>query len=453
MKKLSVIMALLVLPLVCPAQMTEMTLDECLRLAADNDPYLKNSKLDVQAAREQAREAVWSFFPQVSVNSMGFYALDPLFKITVTDVLGHSDMAYNINESLGTYARENGLNPYYSTLKSGFSVGVGAIQPIYAGGRIVNGNRLARLGVEAATLQSRIKEKETAEEVEMKYWRIVALQEKAVTLREARSLLDTVYRDVSNAVNAGLAVSSDIDAVNLKRKELDAGEVKLKAGLKLAKMDIFNAIGVQYSVLALDGYHFQGDTDRLPAPSEVIVPDDEISTFEESRLLGVKVEAERLEKRMYVGEMLPQVALGAGYGYSNLFGRKDGNLNGVGVVTVKIPLTDIGKAVSRSKRYDYSIQKARNEQDYLDAQLLLQLHKLQIDMESSWDQLEISLQAVKDARKSLDRALAEYGAGRVTLSELMKCRLEYQTLSEECVNRRMEYRTAVNNYLHRCGKR
>ena len=161
--------ALAFLPLsAVPAAAQSLSLEDCLRMASENDPYLRNARLDTRAAQLRKQEAFCEYFPAVSLNAMGFHAVNPLLRIGVGDVLGNSDAANNIKNYVNTVAPMYGIKPVYETLQFGYGATLGLTQPIYAGGRIVNGNRLARLGIEAARLQEGLQEKKTALEVEKK---------------------------------------------------------------------------------------------------------------------------------------------------------------------------------------------------------------------------------------------------------------------------------------------
>ena len=436
----------------CPAagaqQTSELTLEECLQMSEAGDPYVRGARLDALAARSQKAEALWSYFPSVSINAMGYRSANPLVTITLTDILGRSDAARDLTNSLETYAQENGLNSSYTALRSGYGASVMALQPLYAGGRIVSGNRLAALGVQAADVQLRLRLRQTRQEVEKKYWTVVSLQEKETTLQRADELLSSLERDVRSAVAAGLAGENDLLQVLLKRKELSSGRVKLRSGLKLAKMDLFNAIGYQYRFFALDSVALSGGCDSLLAPRTYVVPEENVPVFDESSLLGMQVESKKLEKNMQVGEFLPQVAVGAAYGYGNYL-HSAASFNGIAFATVQVPITDIGKAVNRSRRYNYQIQKAGIEKEYLDAQLLLQLRQLQVEMESAWDQLEVAREAAEVAADSQRRLRADYDAGLATLSDLLQAELALRNCEQESIERRIDYRLAVSAYLSR----
>ena len=76
-----------------------------------------------------------------------------MIEIGVSDILGKSEAAVNLTNKVEEFAGMYGINTSYEAFKRGYSASVMALQPIYAGGRIVNGNRLANLGIEAAGLQ------------------------------------------------------------------------------------------------------------------------------------------------------------------------------------------------------------------------------------------------------------------------------------------------------------
>ena len=55
---------------------------------------------------------------------------------------------------------------------------VNVVQPVFAGGRIVNGNRLAALGVDAGENRARLARNDVLLKTEEQYWRVVTLDKK-----------------------------------------------------------------------------------------------------------------------------------------------------------------------------------------------------------------------------------------------------------------------------------
>ena len=430
-----------------------LSLSECLSLGEMNDPALKNARLDVLAATEQQAEARWEIAPRVSANAMGFRSASPLVKVGAADILGPGEYARELSGLITDLAYGYGVKPFISMMNYGYFATAMAIQPIYTGGRIFNGNKLSDLALEASKTKLNIRKKETAASIEEKYFLVVSLQEKERTLVEAGKLLESVEKDVVSAIAAGVACESDLLQVRLKRSELEGGAVKLKGGIKLAKMDLFNAIGYEYTYLALSDIVLSDSPEESRCPLEMTVPEEEIVRPDESRLLEMQVEGANLQKRMAVGEYLPQVAIGAGYGYMNLEGMEHNNkVNALAFATVQIPITDIAKAVHTGKKHGYQVQKAKNDQAYYEAQLALQVRALQLEMETAWDEVGIRKQAVLIAEDSERRVRASFNAGMVAASEVLEVELSLQGAKESLLDAEIAYKKATMAYLRRCGK-
>lgn len=443
MKRRLLIAAFALLPLLAGAQ--SIGLEDCLSLAQENGYQARRSSLSVDMARAMQREAVWEYFPRVSVSAFGYDALHPLLHLTLTDVLGNSDAANVLKTEITDFAYQNGIKPYFDRFRSGWGSSVSMIQPIYAGGRIINGNRLAALVADAAVLQDSLARTAVRDSVESKFWRIVALQEKRTILDQTAALLASLDKDLSSAVEAGLALKTDLLQLRLRKGELEAGRHMLEGGLALAKMDLFSDIGYPYRYRDLASLTLAGSLEDLPAPQDVAAPD--LSASVQYRLLDMQAQAAKLQKKMAVGELMPQVAIGAMYGYSQLSRPNPGRANGAVFATVQIPITDMGKALQRSKRLDYQVRQAALDTEYYQEKLQLLEGKRRLEMETAWNQLQVTQDAVDTAEELLSQMRAQYAAGRITASELMKASLELTTAREKLLSCRIAYRKALSAYL------
>lgn len=447
------ILAALLAPLALSAQVRGISLAECLASGEANDVKVKNAHLDYLSAKALSNESIWGYFPNVSLGGFGYSAINPLVKITSHEVLGNSDAANALNGEITAYAYENGIKPYYETAKTGFGVGVGVVQPVYMGGVIVYGNKLSRLGVQASQLQERIKTRDSRDTVECKYWSIVALQEKEKTLKNAAKLLDEVEKDVVSALGAGVATESDLLQVRLRKKELASGMLKLRNASKLLKMDLFNTISMPYSYISLKDMVLSDELTALPSPGEVLSGDDSGVKMDESKLLALNVESAKLEKKMEMAKLKPQVAIGADYGYNDLLGQNRPRFNGLAYATVRIPLSSLGKTGILSRKMDYRIQKARNEQDFLDSQLLVKLNMSRLEVESAWEQLNVARESVAVAEDAVRHIKSNFEAGLATSSELLQAEYALRSEKEAEIERMIEYRNAICAYRSLRGTR
>lgn len=440
MKRLFLLLILYIAAIpVASAQNTILTLDECRRMALHADPSMHGAELDVLSAKLLKQEAAWEYLPKVQVTAAAFHALDPLVDIGLTDILGTSDRAWEISNNFSDIASQEGIHSRYQTLQHGYGTTLSLMQPLYAGGRIRNGNALASMGVEAAQLQRDMQHRQTVADAEEKYWLVVSLQEKEITLRQARETLDTLLRDATAAQSAGLLTETEVLQVRLKLSELESAEVQLLSGLRLSRIDLCNLIGITMpDSIVLDGIPTQ-----LPAPENYYVPADEVAAqMEEVRLLDLKVDAASMQRRMTRGETLPTVGIGAVYGYGHYLDR--GSLNGAVYAMATVPLSDWGKTSRHMRRDSHEVEKASTERDYLDAQLRLKALKLWSDVEVAWTQTAVAEEAMALAANVFDHQQAQFRAGLVTMGDLLQAQTSLRQCEDTLIDQRIAYLRALS---------
>ena len=272
-------------------------------------------------------------------------------------------------------------------------------------------------------------------------------------------LLDTLSRDLESLRAAGIVTDSELQQLRLKQGELRKDRLRLKGGMRLAKMDLFNAIGLQYSCTGagatasdgtplpfIDDIRVDSLPDRLDAPQTYFIPEEQHARATgEARLLELQLSAKELEKKMILGESLPTIGLGASAGYGRYVG--DGSFNGIVYAMLKVPISDWGKNSRKLQRQETEVLKARNEKEYLDAQLILRSRQLWLELELAWEQLLLSEENVAFVGDELSRCQSSFEAGLVTLSELMQAQTALRQAQDSLTDDRIAYRTAVSEYL------
>ena len=121
------------------------TLEQLKQLAVENNYSLRSARNAIQQSKEQKSEALTKYFPQVSALGFAFQNNKPMIDIDIEmpDLLAHL-----IPEGL--------IPANISLMKKGIYGSVSAIQPVFMGGQIINGNKLAKVGVEASELQMEV---------------------------------------------------------------------------------------------------------------------------------------------------------------------------------------------------------------------------------------------------------------------------------------------------------
>lgn len=222
-------MAAMALAVVAGARAQKVyTLDECREMALQNNVKARNAANEVEAARQGKKEAFTKYFPSVSATGMG----------------------YNANKGLLQMDMGEGMN--MSLLKNGVMGGVTVTQPVFAGGQIINSNKLADVGVEVSNIQKEQDENDVRLTVEKYYWQVVTLQEKLATLRTVEKQLESINKDVEVAVNAGVTTRNDLLQVQLKRNDMESSRINLENNLSVCRMLLAQYVGLDTDTIVID---------------------------------------------------------------------------------------------------------------------------------------------------------------------------------------------------------
>ena len=402
-----------------------LSLDSCLSLAVQNNPQLKIALLEVEKAKQVKAQALTKYFPQVKAVGGGFYSLYPMFVYGVDNIKNENNRTA-IQNWFDTYGYEAGYKSELELFQKGYGASVMALQPVFAGGQIVNGNRLAKLSIEANRLQSDIRRREVLEQVENTYWLLYSLQLKQRTVEKACQLLDTLGNTLSVATNAGLAIAQDNLKLEMKRNELENKRLQLMIGVDSLQID------TTYNRYLLS------DLSDIKHTGEVL------QEREESKLLDLQVSAAKISKQMEIGKALPQVAIGAAYSYNN-FLEKDSH-NGTFFFTVQVPLSQWWETAHKIKEHNINIEQAQLEQQYLNDQLALQDQQLLFAVNESADRLERSASIIANAEENYRLTLLNYNAGLNTMSQLLESQTTLFEAQNEQVDMFINYCMALRRY-------
>lgn len=426
--------ALLVLVVPSPAQAEPpaYSLAQCRQLALANNAEVQEANLEIQASQATKAAAYTKYFPQVSATAIGMLAVNPLAKIQTS---GGNLPVYDGNSANLASASEFAYLPSGSMALAGHATvfWVGAVQPIYLGGRIRDGNRLAEVGERVARDKAVLSRRDVEAQTEEKYWRLVTLQEKLQTLAAYERLLEELQKQATDGVTAGLLTRNDQLKVALKRAEVAVDRRRLEDGLRLSARDLRHHVGLppEDSIRLSDGLPEPVDPGSLK-PSE----SDAIARRPEIHLLESAVRAERLQAALKRGEMLPSLSAGAGVYRADIAGMV-GSTNALVFGMLSVPLSELWTA-----SHELASLRAKEEiaqRKLLDTQglLALQIEKAWSDLVSAWQAAQVSEGAVEQAEVNLTEERDRHTSGLVSFSDL----LEAEVLRQQALDRRIDLRS------------
>ncbi|MCQ2059191.1 MAG: TolC family protein [Bacteroidaceae bacterium] len=424
-----------------------LSLDNCLDSAIVNNATIKNAKISQQQAAEMKKEVITNYFPSVQALAFGFKASDPFINVGV-EAIENAAIRNAVNTLYNTYGRYLGIDNRFTELQNGYMAAGIVTQPIYAGGRITNGNRLAKLGKEVSALQSEITQRDVLLDVEENYWLTVSLNEKANTVNKAIELLDTLTHDVELAQKAGIATDNDALKVRLKKGDMQVNKVKLENGIKLSTMNLCRISGIQYSEdICLED---RINANSLPSPEQIKFygSSKSVAARPEAQLLDLQVSANRLQKKLTLGEALPQMAIGGMFTYGRMMERFEQNprYNMLGFATISIPMTDWWKKSHTLKRQQYEIEKAQIQKDDTMNQMELQNLQCWNTVVETWEIMGVAKLNAQDAEENLNQTRISFKAGLATTAEVLEAHTTSINANEELTQAQINYLMAIKHY-------
>ena len=447
MKKKFAIIAGLVCCCVTATSQQTYTLQQMKDSALQNNFAIRSAKYGVEAAQQQRKEAFTKYFPNVSGTGLWFNANKGMAQTTINpSEMISPELGAALAQSLPAEALAALGSPIsISMMKNGTIGSLMAMQPVFAGGQIINGNKLAKVGEDVSRLQLQLSENEVEKTTEQYFWQLASLQEKMKTIEAVDTLLAGIHKDVDIAVRAGLAMRNDLLQVQLRQNDIESQRLKLQNGINIVRLLLSQYCGLRDTSFTIS---YQSDT-----PSTLLSRQDHNQALlgtAEYQLLGKQVEAANLQKKLAVGQNLPSVAVGAGYNYHNLLDNN--HTFGMVFATVSVPISDWWGG-------SHTIKRRKIEQQQAQEQLADNAELLKVRMQNAWNGVEESYQLLQLAKRSIEQAEENlrlnrnyYRAGTSKMSDLLEAQMFYQQSCDKYTDAFADYQNKLLEYKQAIGQ-
>lgn len=426
----------------------KLTLEQCLERAKQNNHELRTAAFEIEAASEQKKEAFTNYFPRISANVMAFRCFDELFKAEGTYPQEIAAINAQFAPLIGT--------PFsIAELNRAYSISGTLIQPVFHGGQIVNGNKLAKVQEDVMTLKMQLTEKEVLQKVTECYWQLACVRYNLSTIEAAEKQMDAVMAQVENFLKAGVTTRNSQLKVRLRQQELSSSRLKFENADHVLRLLLAQQIGIEPAE-ADKNFDIILEDDPVEQPIEAAggalgqSPDHR----EELQLLGKAVEAQKLQVKMERGKYLPHLAVGlAGYhtGLGGFSERTKAYLpsstnNGLVFGTLSIPISDWWGGNYAMKRQKIKLQQAESDRENARQMLQIDIERAWTNLQEAYKQTQIAQASCEEAAENLRMTTDQYRMSTCTLTDL----LDAETLNRQAQNSlaqaKANYQIALADY-------
>ena len=342
-----------------------------------------------------------------------------------------------------------------------YTAGISVTQPLYAGGKIMAGNKLARIGRESAAETLRKTRMEVIAEADQAYWNYIAVGCKVRMLEAYRTQMDTLYSQTRTALATGMATDNQLLRIGTKRSEIDYQLQKVRHGADLCRLSLCHVLGKPF------------DTPIEPADTlgQAVPPgqlDESIAFRPELQLLRHQVAAREQQVKSARGDILPQIGLSAGYAYygnvkiNAMTTDALGNYvpytqkldDGIGLVmaSVSIPLFHWGEGLKKVKKARLDLQNAQLDLQRNTRLLSIEVRQAIQNLTDGYNLVQTAELACLQARENLRTMRNRYTNGLSPLTDLLDAQSQWQQAESNRIEALAQYKIYETDYLRCTGR-
>ena len=429
---------LLTIPLVllttaCLAQNVNKTLSlkNCREMAVESSEDLQKADNDIQKAELDMKIAEMSNRPMVDGSLTGLYTKDM--------------------EIMGNELQLRGM----------YLAGITVQQPIYTGGQITAGKRLAKIGKECAEEMKRKTRADIIAQTDEAYYSLLAVDEKVKMLEAFQKQLQGLNDRVSVSIKAQMATKNDLLRVQAKQSEIDYQIQKAKNGRQLCRIYLCNIIGVP-----LDTEITLSDTAiDVTMPHDLI---DDVTNRPETNLLLKAMAAGEHHIKMAKSNYLPKVGLQLGYSYHGNIWLKgmtmlpDGTPYSykqqykggtpMAMLGVQIPIFHWKNEIRKVKKAE--LDWANAQLDYNKNTKLMEIEARQAvqNYTDSYRMVQTAVIGNQQADENLRVMRNKYDNGMATMTDLLEAQALWQQARSNLIEAQTQYKISETRYLKAIGR-
>lgn len=428
-----------------------LTVDDCIDMALNANSSVKASEYQTLQAKAMVKSLRANYYPDISAsatgiysNARGNYSIEggnlPVFTLDGTGTPSPT----------GSFAYFPGIGLDYKVGPM-FTAGVEVTQPIYMGGKIKNSVAVATHRSDMAAASLEMTRDEVIAATASAYADVVKAEQLLEVAKSYRSVVMELQANVESAITHGLRHNNDRLKVAVRLNDADLSILRARNAIRLARMNLCRLTG-QPMITDFDVVR-EFPQIELPASvdaNEVIYDRPEWHALQSGSL------ALKSQIGVARSELLPQVAVKAGYSYNYGFEINHSTLFNRGafavLLNVSVPIYHFG---GRSAKVDASRQQWHQSQAEMrdkEELLLLDLHRAYSTLEEAAAALKLSETSVEQAAENMRLSRVMFDNGMETLSDYLESQLLWSQSCEQRVEAGFALYTAHIAYRRACGR-
>jgi outer membrane protein len=300
--------------------------------------------------------------------------------------------------------------------------GLNVAQPIFTGGRLLNGYRAAKYGLEAQKYTYGRTVTEIGLSAQKIFWGYVGALKGLEAVQETRRWFEKLLSDQQKMYDNGLIIELDLLNSKIQLDNFKLTENKFQNTIQTVAGQLLLFLGLpQGSVIDADTSLLAGTG---TAPVSIDSVDQWIDKREDLLAIASQIKALRALRGVQLGAYWPTIAAFGSYGANNQYSTKDDDMKLSSSVGVQLSWTllEWGKAAREAQKTEYQMKAAQLQADNMREMVKLKYLELSRKVDESIKACDIAQEDLATAQKALAVAKLKYEAQAITNTELLTAR-------------------------------
>jgi len=400
----------------------KITLGDALTFALQNNTKIRKARLDIEGGRYKVQEVRAQALPQLSGTAGLTY--NPIIGQQVVDFGGQ-----------------------LQTLKFGqkwnSNAGIQLSQQIF-NQQVFTGLQAARSSEEYYNLTSQLTEEQIIELVANNYYQVLVNRQQLDVVDNNIKNVKVIEKIISNQFENGLAKKIDVDRIKVNLTNLETQREQTLNAITQLENQLKFSMGMQVTTPIILPNTELTEVTQLPQFTDSLA----LTNRTEIKLLDTQDKLLWLQRKAYVAEYYPSLALSGNYTYSSQSGGFDflsSNASAIGFgssaigLTLKVPIFNGFLTRSKIRQADVDIKKAQEDRRETTNSLNLAYENAKIQLRNSINTISSQKKNVELAQEIYKSTQNNYNNGLATLTDL----LDTETSLTQAQN---SYTQALLNY-------
>jgi outer membrane protein len=400
------------------AQQT-LTLKEALNYAVQNSAKVRKARLDIDGGKYKTQEVRAQALPQITGTA----------GLTYNPVIGQLVVGPDLSFPMGRAWNS--------------SAGVQLSQQLF-NQQVFTGLQAARSSEEYYNLTAQLTEEQIIELVANNYYQVLVNRQQLNVVDNNIKNVKVTEKIISNQYENGLAKKIDVDRIKVKLTNLLTQREQTSNSITQLENQLKFAMGMPVSTDITLPKTELTEVTKLPVLADTVTLDNRT----EIKILNSQDKLLALQRKAYVAEYYPTLALSGNYTYSSQSGGFDflsssaaSTAYGASAIglTLKVPIFNGFLTRSKIRQADVDIQKAREDRRESKNSLNMAYENAKIQLKNSLNTITSQKQNAQLAEEIYNSTQNNYNNGLASLTDL----LDTETALTEAQN---SYNQALLNY-------